>query len=68
MSNPFLTIGQLRKMLGEIDKRHDDETLAVWLPGSRIDLTGALRKFPAIGKFPSEYLIEGNLRAGSALE
>lgn len=68
MSNPRITIGELRDALAKVDRKHDGQTVAVWLPGSRIDIAGPIRLGPAVGHFPAEMLIEGNLREGSALE
>lgn len=66
------TIKQLREALKAVDKKYDDETVSVWLPGSRVDLGGpdgtlSIRPGPAVGKFKSDMLIEGNLREGSVL-
>lgn len=61
MANPTMTIGDLRKLLAEFDPKHDHKTLAIWLPGSRIDVHGP---FLDMG---NAVLLEGNLREGSAL-
>jgi hypothetical protein len=65
--NRTLTIGELRNNLARIDRRHDGEIIAVWLPGSRIDLGGGIFRAPRSGPFPSGFVIEGNVREGSAL-
>jgi hypothetical protein len=64
-----MKVKELREALANLP---DDYDVVVWLPGSRIDLTGPpfinrdirFRDF-AIDK---EVLLEGNLRPGSALE
>lgn len=67
----MLTIKELREALAAIPASCDDQPIVVWLPGSRIDLTGTPRAF-----VPSSWntlddkpclLIEGNLREGSVL-
>lgn len=62
-----MTIGELRAALAKIDAMHDSEIVSVWLPGSRVDLSGTIFMGPESGPFPKEYLIEGNVRDGSAL-
>lgn len=57
------TIKQLRKALAEIPAAHDDKEVEVWLPGSYIKLN---QKCFLSGR--NSYIIEGNLKPGSALE
>lgn len=64
MSNPQMTVRQLREALAKIDRMYDDIPVVIWLPGSRIDLHQFMGS--TVGN-NGELLIEGNLREGSAL-
>jgi hypothetical protein len=65
MTNPKMTVAQLRERLSCISAEHDNAPVTVWLPGSRIDLAGFIT---LKANLDGEVLIEGNLRPGSALE
>lgn len=56
-----MTLGELRKALEQIGTGHDGKQVEVWLPGSRIVLSNTF----ICG---DDILIEGNVKAGSALE
>jgi hypothetical protein len=56
-----LTVRQLRAIL---EDRPDDAEVRIWLPGSRIALTGTRLK--VINQH--QVLIEGNVEPGSALD
>lgn len=56
------TVKQLREALAKIPSAHDNLEVEVWLPGSYI----ALSAMWISGR--NSYLIEGNLKPGSALE
>jgi hypothetical protein len=58
-----LTAKHLRELLNAIPRDQEHLEIEVWLPGSRIVLTGT--PFLQEGK---GWLIEGYLKAGSALE
>jgi hypothetical protein len=55
-----VTVKELKLLLA---KEPDDMHVAVWLPGSRIDLAGASFTDHKV----RELLIEGNVRDGSVL-
>lgn len=55
-----MTVKELKLLLA---KEPDDMHVAVWLPGSLIDLAGAA----FTDNKSRQLLIEGNLRAGSVL-
>ena len=57
-----MTIKHLRELLHQISLMEDHREVFVWLPGSRIALSGVIF---SDGKV---FLIEGNVTPGSALE
>lgn len=59
-----VTVKQLRDALAALGPAYDDKEVLVWLPGSRIELATTI--LPALRT--EGVLIEGNVRAGSALE
>lgn len=61
-----MTLGELRKTLDQIGIGHNHREIKVWLPGSRILLSGNLFNFSAANG--EALLIEGNVEEGSALE
>lgn len=60
-----MKIKQLRDQLVDLDRRHDDKDVTIWLPGSRIDLCNSLMM---VREGDGEIMIEGNVRRGSALD
>ena len=60
-----MKVKELKKLLDKLPSRMDDHDVVVWLPGSRIELSGSVRGHGISAK---EVLIEGNLRPGSAGE
>lgn len=60
-----MTIKQLRAALAQLSSSDDDKKVVIWLPGSRIDLEGYI--MPVADK-NGDLMIEGNVRAGSALD
>lgn len=57
-----MTLKELRESIAQIGPGHDNKPVVIWLPGSRIDLQATLMLRDG------EIMIEGNVRAGSALE
>ena len=62
-----MKVKELKAALAKLDAKYDDKDVVVWLPGSRIDLTGTPKVYHADKGLPPALLIEGNLREGSAL-
>jgi hypothetical protein len=58
-----MTIGELREALAKIDSVYNDRDVKVWLPGSRISLSGWI--IPSGNEH--DFLIEGNVDDGSAI-
>ena len=58
-----MTLKHLRELLNAIPAANEHLEIEVWLPGSRIALNGT--PFLQEGK---GWLIEGNIKPGSALE
>jgi hypothetical protein len=58
-----MTLKHLRELLNAAPLAQENREIQVWLPGSRIALSGELTFKPDEG-----WLIEGNLKPGSALE
>ena len=56
-----MTLKELRESIAQIGIGHDNKEVVIWLPGSKIDLQTTLMLRDG------EILIEGNVRAGSAL-
>jgi hypothetical protein len=57
-----MTLKELRESIAQIGTGHDNKQVVIWLPGSKIDLQTTLMLRD------NEIMIEGNVRAGSALE
>jgi hypothetical protein len=55
------TVRELRSSLMQVPEAEADSEVKVWLPGSRITLSAALMRVQG------QWLIEGNVDAGSAL-
>jgi len=62
-----MTIKELRAALDRVPTVYDDKNVVVWLPGSKIDLSNFAMALPASLE-EGEIWVEGNVRAGSALD
>ncbi len=63
-----MTVKELRDALADVDGRLP---VAIWLPGSRIDLTnvmGVMRRAHSTMPYDDECLIEGSVRPGSVFK
>lgn len=58
-----MKIRELREALAGVPRADDDKEVDVWLPGTYIKLGKSL--FPGMD---DKYLIEGDIRPGSALD
>jgi hypothetical protein len=68
-----MTVEQLRAELALLGPAADKMPVVIWLPGSRIDLGNVIgisrvKIAPNEARGEPEFLIEGNLREGSALD
>lgn len=63
-----MTIRELRAELAKIDPAFDSNHVVVWLPGSVIDLGNTFMFKGVPSTKHGGIMIEGNVRAGSALD
>lgn len=66
-----MNVKELREALAKLGPEHDAAPLVIWLPGSRIDThnwMGILPQRSGATSFVPTLMIEGSVRAGSALD